>query len=127
MIICYSVPEHPDPTYIQIDDLLRSYHTATGVALCFFKKKEINLDNLLFSTDPIYIKIEKKFSNCKSNRIFAIVQKHVITSFMKRILEIVIIYFCHVFSAIIVGHCAYNKIIHSQFLHVNVIRHCCKK
>jgi hypothetical protein len=126
MIICYSVPEHPDPTYIQIDDLLRSYHTATGVALCF-KKKEINLDNLLFSTDPIYIKIEKKFSNCKSNRIFAIVQKHVTTSFMKRILEIVIIYFCHVFSAIIVGHCAYNKIIHSQFLHVIVIRHCCKK
>lgn len=93
----------------------------------FLKKKEINLDNLLFSTDPIYIKIEKKFSNCKSNRIFAIVQKHVTTSFMKRILEIVIIYFCHVFSAIIVGHCAYNKIIHSQFLHVIVIRHCCKK
>lgn len=127
MIICYSVPEHPDPTYIQIDDLLRSYHTATGVALCLKKRKEINLDNLLFSTDPIYLKIEKKFSNCKSNRIFAIVQKHVTTSFMKRILEIVIIYFCHVFSAIIVGHCAYSKIIHSQFLHVIVIRHCCKK
>lgn len=127
MIISYSVPEHPDPTYIQIDDLLRSYHTATGVALCLKKRKEINLDNLLFSTDPIYLKIEKKFSNCKSNRIFAIVQKHVTTSFMKRILEIVIIYCCHVFSAIIVGRCAYNKIIHSQFLHVIVIGHCCKK
>lgn len=57
MIICSTVPEHPDPTYIQIDDLLWSYHTATGVALCF----EINLDNLLFSTDPIYIKIEDVF------------------------------------------------------------------